>query len=85
LTLDEAVEAVARTLPSEQLRVDRKGARHDQTAYLLLVLDVRRNLDDDDIPIENGPRLVNKDSGVVTRLTVPEAVARAKEMTPVHE
>jgi hypothetical protein len=85
MTLDEAVEAVSRTLPSDQLRVDRKLARHDQTAYLLIVLDARRGLNDGDVPIENGPRLVIKHSGAVTRLTVPEAVARARGMTLVQE
>ena len=84
MTLDEAVEAVRRTLPSDQLRVDRKLARHDRTAYLLIVLDARRELGDDDAPVENGPRLVTKDNGVVTRLTVPEAVARAQQMALVQ-
>ena len=78
MTLDEAVEAVRRTLDSDQLRVDRKLARQDGAAYLLIVLDARRDLDDGDVPIENGPRLVTKENGAVTRLTVPEAVARAK-------
>ena len=84
MTLDEAVEAVRRTLPSDQLRVDRKLARHDRTAYLLVVLDARRDLDDGDVPIENGPRLVRKEDGVVTRLTVHEAVARARGMDVVR-
>jgi hypothetical protein len=83
MTLDEAVEAVRRTLPSDQLRVDRKLARHDQTASLLIVLDARRDLDDGDVPIENGPRLVSKVDGSVTRLTVPEAVDRAIGMALV--
>lgn len=83
MTLDEAVEAVRRTLPSDQLRVDRKFARHDRTAYLLIVLDARRDLDDGDVPIENGPRLVSKEDGAVTRLTVAEAVARTQGMTVV--
>ena len=79
LTLDEAIAAVEATLGSQQLRVDRKRARVDSGAYLLLVLDTsggRRN----DGPIANGPRLVDKHSGEVTRLTVPEALARAKRM-----
>ena len=84
MTLDEAVEAVRGTLPSDQLRVDRKLARHDETAYLLLVLDTRRDFDDGDAPVENGPRLVSKETGVVTRLSVPAAVARAKEMALVQ-
>jgi hypothetical protein len=84
MTLDEAVEAVRRTLTSDQLKVDRKLARHDQWAYLLIVLDVRRDIDDGDIPIENGPRLISKHNGVVTRLTVPAAVARAKGMVLVQ-
>jgi hypothetical protein len=84
MTLDEAVEAVERTLHSDQLRVERKFARHDQTAYLLIVLDPRRDLNDGDVPIENGPRLVIKQGGAVTRLTVSEAVARASRMTLVQ-
>ena len=84
MTLDEAVEAVRRTLPLGQLRVDRKLARHDQTGYLLIVLDARRDLDDGDVPIENGPRLVSKESGVVSRLAVPEAIARARGMELVR-
>lgn len=81
--MDEAVEAVRRTLSSDQLRIDRKLARQDQSAFLLLVLDARRDLDDSERPIENGPRLVRKDTGAVTRLTVPEAIARARSMTLV--
>ena len=76
MTLDDAVEAVRRTLPSDQLRVDRRLARQDGEAYLLVVLDVRRDLDDDG-PVENGPRLVSKADGAVRRLTVPEALERA--------
>lgn len=84
MTLDEALEAVRRTLPSDQLRVDRKLARQDQMAYLLIVLDARRDLGEGDVPIENGPRLVSKDNGVVTRLTVPAAIARARQMDLVQ-
>jgi hypothetical protein len=65
------------------LKVDRRLARHDQAAYLLIVLDVRRDLDDGEIAIDNGPRLVSKENGEVTRLTVPAAVARAKNMVLV--
>lgn len=84
MTLDEAVEAVRRTLPSDQLRVDRKLARQDQMAYLLIVLDARRDLGEGDVTIENGPRLVSKENGVVTRLTVPAAIARARRMDIVQ-
>lgn len=85
MTLDEAIETVRRTLPADQrLRVDRKLARQDDTAYLLIVLDARRQFDDGDVPIENGPRLVAKVDGVVSRLTVPDAVARAANMALVH-
>ncbi len=86
MTLDEAIEAVRRTLPADQrLRVDRKLARQDDTAYLLIVLDARRQFDDGDVPIENGPRLVAKVDGVVSRLAVPEAVARAANMALIPE
>jgi hypothetical protein len=84
MTLDEAVEAVRRTLTSDLLVVDRRLARHDQAAYLLIVLDVRRDLDDGEVPIDNGPRLVSKEDGEVTRLTVPAAVARARDMVLVR-
>ena len=79
LTLDEAIAAVEATLGSQQLRVDRKRARADSGTYLLLVLDTSRGRRNDG-PIANGPRLVDKHSGEVTRLTVPEALARAKRM-----
>jgi hypothetical protein len=84
MTLDEAVEAVRRTLTSELLIVDRRLAQHDQSDYLILVLDGRRDFDDGEVPIENGPRLVSKEDGVVTRLTVPAAVARARSMVLVQ-
>jgi hypothetical protein len=86
VTLDEAIDAVRRTLPAgQQLRVDRKLARQDETAYLLIVLDARRQLDEDvDVPVENGPRLVSKADGSVRRLTVPDAVARAADMALVQ-
>lgn len=84
MTLDEAVELVRRTLPSDRLRIDRRLARQDSTAYLILVLDARRDLEEGDVPVENGPRLVTKVDGMVTRLTVPDAVERAREMTLVQ-
>ncbi|MFT4163930.1 MAG: hypothetical protein QM650_01650 [Microlunatus sp.] len=85
MTLDEAMEAVRQTLPNDQrLRIDHKLARQDDTAYLLIVLDARRQFDDGDVPIENGPRLITKTSGVVSRLTVPEAVARTANLALVR-
>lgn len=86
MTLEEAVDAVQRTLPAgRQLRIDRRFARQDGTAYLLIVLDARRQLEDnDDTPVENGPRLVSKADGIVSRLTVPQAVARAAGMDLVR-
>ncbi len=74
MTLDDAVAAVEATLTTPHLRVDRLGARHDETAYLLLVLDTNSGRFDAG-PVANGPRLVDKRSGPVTRLTVPAALA----------
>ena len=82
VTLDEAVAAVEATLDSAQLRVDRKRAREDAASYLLLVLDTSGGRAGDG-PIANGPRLVDKQSGEVTRLTVPDALARADRMSRV--
>ncbi len=83
MTLDEAVAAVEATLDSADLRIDRRRARQDADSYLLLVLDTRRTLGFDG-PIANGPRLVNKQSAEVIRLTVPDAIARAECMTLVR-
>jgi hypothetical protein len=83
MTLDEAIAAVEATLDSAHLRVDRARAREDAASYLLLVLDTSRGQRDDG-PIANGPRLVDKHSGEVTRLIVPDAVARAERMAPVR-
>lgn len=79
MTLDEAVAAVASTLGSAQLRVDRRLAREDAASYLLLVLDTSGGRRDDG-PVAHGPRLVDKHSGEVARLTVPEAIARAQRV-----
>lgn len=79
MTLDEAIAAVEATLDSAHLRVDRKRARADATSYLLLVLDTSGGRRDDG-PVANGPRLVDRHSGEVTRLTVPDALARAGDM-----
>ena len=84
MTLNEAIAAVEATLDSPHLRVDRRLAREDAASYLLLVLDTSRGRRDDDGPVANGPRLVDKHSGEVTRLTVPDAVARAERMAPVR-
>jgi hypothetical protein len=65
------------------LRVDRRRAREDAASYLLLVLDTSGGRRDDG-PVANGPRLVNKQNGEVTRLTVPHALARAEGMALVR-
>lgn len=83
MTLDEAVAAVEATLDSAHVCVDRKRAREDVASYLLLVLDTSGGQRDHG-PVANGPRLVNKHSGEVTRLTVPDALAQAEEMTLVR-
>jgi hypothetical protein len=83
MTLDEAIAAVEATLDSPQLRVDRRRAREDAASYLVLVLDTSGGRGDDG-PIANGPRLVDKRSGEVTRLTVPDALARADRMARVR-
>jgi hypothetical protein len=82
MTLDEAITAVEATLDSSQLRVDRRRAQEDGATYLLLVLDTSGGRGDG--PVANGPRLVDKHNGEVTRLTVPDALARAKRMTRVR-
>jgi hypothetical protein len=82
MTLDEAVAAVEATLDSPHLRIDRKLARQDPESYLLIVLDTSRGGGDG--PIANGPRLVDKGSAEVIRLTVPDALARAKRMVLVR-
>lgn len=84
MTLDEAVEAVEATLDSTFLHVDRRRPREDEASYLLVVLDTSGGRRDDDGPVANGPRLVDKFTGEVTRLTVPDAVARAERMTLVR-
>ena len=81
MTLDEAIAAVEATLDPTHLRVDRKRARADASAYLLVVLDASGGLGEG--PVANGPRLVDRSTGEVTRLTVPDARARAERMAPV--
>jgi len=83
MTLDEAIAAVEATLDSAHLRVDRKLAREDAAAYLLLVLDTSGGQSEQE-PVANGPRLVDKRSGEVTRLVVPDAVALAQRMAHVR-
>ena len=84
MTLDEAVAAVKATLDSDHLRVDRRLVREDANSFLLLVLDISRGREAGDGPISNGPRLVDKQTGEVLRLTVPAALARAELMTLVR-
>jgi len=84
MTLDEAIAAVAATLESPLLRVDRRRAREDASSYLLLVLDTSGGRQDDAGPVANGPRLVDKASGEVVRLTVSDALARAARMALVR-
>jgi hypothetical protein len=83
MTLDDAVVAVEATLDSAYLRVDRRRAREDAAAYLLLVLDTSGGRREQG-PVANGPRLVDKRSGQVTRLTVPDALARGERMVLVR-
>jgi hypothetical protein len=83
MTLDEAIAAVEATLASPHLNVDRGRARADAASYLLLVLDTSGSRRDDG-PVANGPRLVDKHSGEVTRLTVPDALSRAERMALVR-
>lgn len=80
MTLDEAVAAVEATLGSPYLHVDRRLAREDASSYLLLVLDTSNGRDLAGAPVENGPRLVSRATGAVSRLTVPEAVDLAGRM-----
>lgn len=83
MTLDEAIAAVEATLVSAHLRVDRTRARGDATSYLLLVLDTSGGRSNDG-PVANGPRLVDKHSGEVTWLAVPDALALAERMALVR-
>lgn len=82
MTLNDAVEIVETTLDSAHLRVDRRLAREDGTSFLLLVLDTSGGRHDEG-SLANGPRLVDKQSASVSRLTVPDAVARAERMALV--
>jgi hypothetical protein len=81
LTLEEAVAAVEATLGDGLLRVDRRRARQDTHSFLLVVLDTGRGAREAG-PVENGPRLVDRRTCEVTRLTVPEALRRAELMEP---
>jgi hypothetical protein len=82
MTLSDAVAIVESTLESELLRVDRRLAREDREAFLLLVLDTSGGRHDEG-PLANGPRLVDKQRATVSRLTVPDAVERAERMALV--
>jgi hypothetical protein len=84
MTLDEAIAAVEATLDSTYLRVDRRLAREDEGSFLLLVLDVSHGRQDGDLEISNGPRLVDKRTGAVSRLTIPAALAQSERMTLVR-
>ena len=75
--------AVEATLDSSQLRVDRRLVREDAESFLLLVLDTSNGRHDGHGTISNGPRLVDKRTGDVSRLTVPAAVQRAERMAVV--
>ena len=83
MTVDEAIAAVEATLNSEYLRVDRARPREDETSYLLVVLDTSGGRVHEGV-LANGPRLVDKRSGEVTRLTVSDALARTGRMMPVR-
>ncbi len=78
MTLDEAVAAIEASLDSSMLRVDRRRVREDEGSFLLLVLDSSNGRYDGQI--SNGPRLVDKRTGEVSRLTVPAAVKRAEQI-----
>lgn len=81
MILSEAVAAVEVTLDSPRLRVDRATPREDDDSFLLVVLDAGAGGPaDGDRPVANGPRLVAKSDGTVTRLSVPDALARALRM-----
>jgi hypothetical protein len=82
MTLDEARAVVEATLDSPHLRVDLKRARQDATSYLLIVLDKSNGQGEG--PVANGPRLVDKRTAEVIRLTVPDALARAERMALVR-
>ncbi len=82
MTLDEAIVAVEATVDAPHLRVDRLRPLEDASCYLLVVLDTSGGRDLDAGPVENGPRLVDKHSGAVVRLTIPDALARAEGMVP---
>ena len=84
MTLDEAIAAVEATVDSAYLRVDRRLAREDDASFLLLVLDISNGRHDGDLEISNGPRLVDKRTGTVTRLTIPAALAQTEQMSIVR-
>ena len=80
MTLDEAVAAVEATLDAPYLRVDRARPLEDASCYLLVVLDTTGGRRADVGPVANGPRLVDKHTGSVVRLTIPDALVRAERM-----
>jgi hypothetical protein len=79
VTPEQAIAAVESTVDPATTRVDRVRAREDAASYLVVVLDTTGGRRDGG-PVANGPRLVDKASGAVTRLSVGEAVARAEHM-----
>ena len=80
VTLDQAIASVEATLNSAYLRVDRARPHEDEASYLLVVLDTSHGRLHDGA-LANGPRLVDKHSGEISRLTVSEALARVRCMT----
>lgn len=85
MTLDEAVAAVEASWGgATHLRVDRRQAREDDMSFLVLVLDTAAGRRTADGPVLNGPRLVAKADGTVTRLTVTAAVGLAGRMALVR-
>lgn len=84
MNVDEAIAAVEATLDSPHLRVDRRLPREDDESFLLVVLDTSAGRRTDDEPVANGPRLVSKRTGTVSRPTVTDALARARSMRLVR-
>jgi len=74
---------VEKTLPAAaRLRVDRARAPENDESFLLIVLDVQSARGAADGTGENGPRLVDRTSGHVARLTIPDALAVGAGMRP---
>jgi hypothetical protein len=84
MSLDEAIAAVEATLDSAYLRVDRRLAREDARSFLLLVLDAGNGRGEGLEAVANGPRLVDKVTGDVVRLTIPAALAQAEQMVIIR-